>query len=86
MENNQKVGKAASAVGGMTMVSRLLGFIRDLVIAMQFGATAAADAFFELSEFLIFNGRFLAKEPLAPLLFQYFPKSAVKRAGRKRGR
>ena len=28
------------------MVSRLLGFIRDLVIAMQFGATAAADAFF----------------------------------------
>ncbi len=46
MENNQKVGKAASAVGGMTMVSRLLGFIRDLVIAMQFGATAAADAFF----------------------------------------
>ncbi len=46
MENNQKVGKAASAVGGMTMVSRLLGLIRDLVIAMKFGATASADAFF----------------------------------------
>lgn len=46
MENNQKVGQAASAVGGMTLISRLLGFLRDLVIAMQFGATAAADAFF----------------------------------------
>ena len=46
MENNQKVGQAAGAVGGMTLISRLFGFLRDLVIAMQFGATAAADAFF----------------------------------------
>ena len=46
MESNQKVGQAAGAVGGMTLVSRLFGFLRDLVIAMQFGATAAADAFF----------------------------------------
>ena len=46
MESNQKVGQAAGAVGGMTMISRLFGFLRDLVIAMQFGATTAADAFF----------------------------------------
>ena len=46
MESNQKVGQAAGAVGGMTLISRLFGFLRDLVIAMQFGATAAADAFF----------------------------------------
>ena len=46
MENNQKLGQAAGTVGGMTLVSRLLGLIRDLVIAMQFGATSAADAFF----------------------------------------
>ncbi|MCH8157407.1 MAG: murein biosynthesis integral membrane protein MurJ [Nitrospinae bacterium] len=46
MEANQKVGQAAGAVGGMTLFSRLLGFIRDLVIAMQFGASSAADAFF----------------------------------------
>ncbi|KMP12544.1 Virulence factor protein [Candidatus Nitromaritima sp. SCGC AAA799-C22] len=46
MENNQKVGQAAGAVSGMTLMSRLFGFLRDLVIAMQFGASAAADAFF----------------------------------------
>ena len=46
MESNQKLGQAASTVGAMTIISRLLGFLRDLVIAMQFGATSAADAFF----------------------------------------
>ncbi len=30
----------------MTFVSRIFGFIRDLVIATKFGSTAAADAFF----------------------------------------
>ena len=46
MESNKKLGQTAGTVGGMTLISRLLGFIRDLVIAMQFGATFAADAFF----------------------------------------
>jgi putative peptidoglycan lipid II flippase len=46
MKSNVKLGQAASTVGGMTLISRLLGFVRDLVIAMQFGATFAADAFF----------------------------------------
>lgn len=35
-----------SVVGGMTLVSRVLGFIRDIVIARLFGASLAADAFF----------------------------------------
>ncbi|KUJ72653.1 murein biosynthesis protein MurJ [Thiomicrospira sp. WB1] len=30
----------------MTMISRVLGFVRDMVIARLFGATAGADAFF----------------------------------------
>ena len=46
MENNQKVGRAAGAIGSMTLISRLFGFLRDLVIANKFGASAAADAFF----------------------------------------
>ena len=46
MENNKKVSRAAGAVGGMTLVSRIFGMLRDLVIAMQFGSSAAADAFF----------------------------------------
>ncbi len=46
MDNNKKVSRAAGAVGGMTLISRVFGLLRDLVIAMQFGSSAAADAFF----------------------------------------
>jgi len=33
-------------VSGMTLISRLLGFIRDILIAATFGAGSIADAFF----------------------------------------
>ncbi|MEA3506329.1 MAG: murein biosynthesis integral membrane protein MurJ, partial [Elusimicrobiota bacterium] len=36
----------ASTVSGATMISRIFGFFRDVVIAQFFGATMAADAFF----------------------------------------
>ena len=38
--------KSTAIVGSMTMVSRVFGFIRDIVIARFFGADAATDAFF----------------------------------------
>lgn len=37
--------KATSLVGGMTLVSRILGFIRDMVLARYFGAGMVMDAF-----------------------------------------
>ncbi|TCJ15368.1 murein biosynthesis integral membrane protein MurJ [Parasulfuritortus cantonensis] len=38
--------KALAAVSSMTLLSRILGFVRDAVIARSFGAGAATDAFF----------------------------------------
>ena len=38
--------KALATVSGMTLVSRILGFVRDLIIARIFGAGIATDAFF----------------------------------------
>lgn len=38
--------KALAAVSSMTLLSRILGFLRDAVIARAFGAGAATDAFF----------------------------------------
>ena len=35
-----------ATVGGFTMISRLLGFVRDILIAALLGAAAGADAFF----------------------------------------
>jgi len=37
---------AASVMGSVTMLSRVLGYIRDAVIAYIFGASVSADAFF----------------------------------------
>ncbi|GJL63139.1 MAG: putative lipid II flippase MurJ [Nitrospirales bacterium] len=40
------VTSAAGLIGAATLSSRILGFIRDVVIAQLFGASAAADAFY----------------------------------------
>src|SRR5574337_2165742 len=38
--------RALATVSGMTLLSRILGFVRDFVIARTFGAGLATDAFF----------------------------------------
>lgn len=45
-DENQSVIKSAGIIGVATFSSRILGFIRDMIIARLFGATPAADAFF----------------------------------------
>ncbi len=40
------MAKAAGLIGAATFSSRILGFVRDMVLARLFGASAAADAFF----------------------------------------
>jgi putative peptidoglycan lipid II flippase len=42
----KRLMRGAATVGSMTLISRVLGFIRDMVIARMFGASAEADAFF----------------------------------------
>ena len=46
MEETRKVTKAAGTVGLATLLSRILGFVRDAVIAGLFGAGMSTDAFF----------------------------------------
>jgi putative peptidoglycan lipid II flippase len=46
MSENHKITKAATVIGTGTLLSRILGFFRDVVIANFFGAGMAADAFF----------------------------------------
>ncbi|MBW1785907.1 MAG: murein biosynthesis integral membrane protein MurJ [Deltaproteobacteria bacterium] len=42
----KKVSRAAGVVGFFTLLSRILGLVRDMVVAHLFGAGMAADAFF----------------------------------------
>ena len=46
MNKHGKIAKAAGIVGGATLLSRIFGFIRDMVVAQLFGAGMATDAFF----------------------------------------
>ncbi len=46
VRENHKITKAASIIGMGTFLSRILGFLRDMVIANFFGTGMAADAFF----------------------------------------
>ncbi|MBM4271236.1 MAG: murein biosynthesis integral membrane protein MurJ [Deltaproteobacteria bacterium] len=43
---NSRVARAAGVVGFSTMLSRIFGFLRDMVVAGFFGAGLATDAFF----------------------------------------
>jgi putative peptidoglycan lipid II flippase len=45
-DENHSVVRAAGLIGVATLSSRILGFVRDMVLARLFGATPAADAFF----------------------------------------
>ena len=46
MSEQHQITKAATIIGMGTLLSRILGFLRDMVIANFFGAGMAADAFF----------------------------------------
>lgn len=46
MGENSRVTKAAGVIGAATLLSRIFGFLRDVVIAGYFGAGLASDAFF----------------------------------------
>ena len=62
-------------VGATTMVSRVLGFVRDVVIAQVFGASVGADAFFVAFRIPNFLRRLFAEGAFAqafvPILSEY---------------
>lgn len=71
--------KSTSVVAGMTMISRIFGFIRDMVTASFFGAGAAFDAFsvaFKIPNFmrrLFAEGSF--SQAFVPVLAAYQKKN-----------
>lgn len=45
-QERRQIAKAAGMIGLATFTSRILGFVRDMILARVFGAGMAADAFF----------------------------------------
>ncbi|MEH6813651.1 MAG: murein biosynthesis integral membrane protein MurJ [Motiliproteus sp.] len=67
--------KSSLMVGCMTMLSRILGLARDVVIAQEFGAGASADAFFVAFKIPNFLRRLFAEgafsQAFVPVLSEY---------------
>ena len=67
--------KSLSTVGANTLLSRILGFVRDLVLARLFGADATTDAFFVAFKIPNFLRRLFAEGAFAtafvPVLTEY---------------
>ncbi|MEQ6342339.1 MAG: murein biosynthesis integral membrane protein MurJ [Gammaproteobacteria bacterium] len=67
--------RSTATVSAMTMVSRVLGFVRDMVIARVFGAGAGADAFFVAFRIPNFLRRLFAEgsfsQAFVPVLSEY---------------
>ncbi|MGB0204952.1 MAG: murein biosynthesis integral membrane protein MurJ [Neptuniibacter sp.] len=67
--------RSSAVVGVMTMLSRVLGLIRDVVVASYFGASSSADAFFVAFKIPNFLRRLFAEGAFAqafvPVLSEY---------------
>ncbi|MDP3856679.1 MAG: murein biosynthesis integral membrane protein MurJ, partial [Stagnimonas sp.] len=55
------LGRSTSIVGGMTLLSRVLGFVREIMLAAAFGAGAAMDAFLVALQIPNFGRRMFAE-------------------------
>jgi putative peptidoglycan lipid II flippase len=82
MDKKEKVSRAAGSIGTMTLFSRSFGFIRDLVIAMNFGSSAAADAFFLAFRIPNIQRRILGEGGMnaafIPVFSEYLAKDKIK--------
>ncbi len=45
-ETRRSLARSTVVIGGFTLMSRVLGFVRDILIALYFGTGTSADAFF----------------------------------------
>ena len=77
---SRKLFKSTAVVSSMTLLSRILGFVRDIIIARLFGAGFAADAFFVAFRIPNFMRRLFAEgafnQAFVPVLTEYKEQQA----------
>ncbi len=84
MNENRKVTKAAGIIGIATFSSRILGFVRDMILAWFFGAGKLSDAFFVAFRIPNLLRRLLAEGTLTmafiPVFAEYLQKDGRQEA------
>jgi putative peptidoglycan lipid II flippase len=78
---SRKLAKSTAVFSAMTLISRILGYVRDMIIAHIFGANAATDAFFVAFKVPNFMRRLFAEgafsQAFVPLLGEYKEKRSA---------
>jgi putative peptidoglycan lipid II flippase len=64
-ESERQVLRALGSIGSATLLSRILGYVRDMVVALAFGAGPVTDAFFVAFRIPNILRRLLAEGALA---------------------
>lgn len=72
---NEKIAKNTVVVGSMTLISRISGFVRDIIIARIFGASMVFDAFLIAFKIPNFMRRLFAEgafsQAFVPIIAEY---------------
>jgi len=78
--HERQVVGALGSIGVATLASRVLGFVRDMVVALVFGAGPVTDAFFVAFRIPNILRRLLAEGALSTAVIPVFTEYAVNRS------
>src|ERR1035437_1885431 len=85
MSEKRNITRAAGILGSATMLSRILGMVRDMVVSRLFGAGLATDAFFAAFQIPNMLRRFFAEGALTAAFVPTF-SSVLKQQGDEKAR
>ena len=83
MSEKRNIARAAGILGSATMLSRIMGMVRDMVVSRLFGAGLATDAFFAAFQIPNMLRRFFAEGALTSAFVPTFSATLTKRGDDK---
>src|SRR5881394_2739464 len=76
----QQVVRALGSIGSATLLSRVLGYVRDMIVALAFGAGPVTDAFFVAYRIPNILRRLLGEGALSTAVIPVFTEYATVRS------
>ncbi len=86
MDEKRNITKAAGLISAATLISRILGYVKDMILAVFFGATGVSDTFFVAFRIPNLLRELFAEGSMSsafiPVLTEYQTKQGTGEAGR----
>ena len=83
VRKNGSLARSTVIFSGMTLMSRILGFVRDMIVASVFGASPGVDAFYVAFKIPNFMRRLVAEgafsQAFVPILTDYQKQASVEK-------